>query len=315
MSNSYIFTRGGLSVIINGKPYSVEQSHSNYPNVIEALRERRFDDIPDLINRVEAVQKYLDQDLSNSDVTVDVDFSIVYYKGVEVHNTVCDQILKMMDEGFSIKPLTAFLANLMLNPSKKAIDELYRWMTVNGFTITEDGYIIAYKRVKDDLTSFHDSKTKHEVGKEVEMPRGMVDDRSNVTCSTGLHFCSHTYLPQYCAGSGRVLILKIHPRDVVSIPEDYNDSKGRACKYLVLDELVDDARKVVEEKPVVTQSVITEQTDLNKTSEYKDGYERGYKDGRGKKKKMQQEEFFDFEFESGYQAGYGDGRKKNPKLY
>jgi hypothetical protein len=33
------------------------------------------------------------------------------------------------------------------------------------------------------------------------------------------------------------MILKINPRDVVSIPVDYNDSKGRCCRYEVIGEL------------------------------------------------------------------------------
>jgi hypothetical protein len=33
------------------------------------------------------------------------------------------------------------------------------------------------------------------------------------------------------------MILKINPRDVVSIPNDYNDTKGRACRYEVIDEI------------------------------------------------------------------------------
>jgi hypothetical protein len=33
------------------------------------------------------------------------------------------------------------------------------------------------------------------------------------------------------------VILKINPRDVVSIPSDYNNSKGRACRYEIAGEL------------------------------------------------------------------------------
>jgi hypothetical protein len=36
------------------------------------------------------------------------------------------------------------------------------------------------------------------------------------------------------------MILKINPRDVVSIPSDYNNSKGRTCRYEVIDELAVD---------------------------------------------------------------------------
>jgi hypothetical protein len=35
----------------------------------------------------------------------------------------------------------------------------------------------------------------------------------------------------------RTVIVKIHPRDVVSIPNDYSKSKGRACRYEVIGEL------------------------------------------------------------------------------
>jgi hypothetical protein len=38
-------------------------------------------------------------------------------------------------------------------------------------------------------------------------------------------------------GGERIVILKINPRDVVSIPTDYNNSKGRACRYEIIGEL------------------------------------------------------------------------------
>jgi hypothetical protein len=77
------------------------------------------------------------------------------------------------------------------------------------------------------------------VGRVVEMERNTVDDRAENTCSTGLHFCSQHYLSHF--GGARTMILKINPRDVVSIPSDYNDSKGRACRYEVVGELGVDA--------------------------------------------------------------------------
>ena len=69
----------------------------------------------------------------------------------------------------------------------------------------------------------------------VTMERNAVDDDKDRTCSSGLHFCSKDYLGHF--GGERIMILKINPRDVVSIPSDYNDSKGRACRYEVIGEL------------------------------------------------------------------------------
>jgi hypothetical protein len=67
------------------------------------------------------------------------------------------------------------------------------------------------------------------------MERNAVDDNKDVTCSAGLHFCSRSYLDHF--GGDRIMILKINPADVVSIPSDYNDAKGRACRYEVIGEL------------------------------------------------------------------------------
>jgi hypothetical protein len=69
----------------------------------------------------------------------------------------------------------------------------------------------------------------------VSMERNLVDDDQNRTCSTGLHFCSQDYLRSF--GGERIVILKINPRDVVSIPNDYNDSKGRCARYEIVDEI------------------------------------------------------------------------------
>jgi hypothetical protein len=38
-------------------------------------------------------------------------------------------------------------------------------------------------------------------------------------------------------GGARTVIVKINPRDVVSIPTDYDNSKGRACRYEVIGEI------------------------------------------------------------------------------
>ena len=79
-------------------------------------------------------------------------------------------------------------------------------------------------------------------GKIVEMARNEVDDNMHNTCSTGLHFCSKEYLDHFGKvrdgkKKDRVVILKINPADVVSIPADYNSTKGRACRYEVIGEL------------------------------------------------------------------------------
>jgi hypothetical protein len=60
-----------------------------------------------------------------------------------------------------------------------------------------------------------------------------------------LHFCSQDYLPHFGNGyDSRVVIVKINPADVVSIPSDYNNAKGRACRYEVVGEIGNDGDKI-----------------------------------------------------------------------
>jgi len=90
----------------------------------------------------------------------------------------------------------------------------------------------------------HTGTFDNSVGKICEMHRNQVcDDKDNV-CSYGLHFCSIGYLPHYASSDGtcRTMIVKINPRDVVSIPRDHNNSKGRCCRYEVVGEYTEDWR-------------------------------------------------------------------------
>jgi hypothetical protein len=131
--------------------------------------------------------------------------------------------------------MASFMENLMSNSSKRAVDELYGFLEKNNLPITPDGHFLAYKRVRDNYFDVHSGTMDNSVGKIVEMERNEVDDNKDRTCSAGLHFCSHSYLGHF--GGDRVVIVKINPRDVVSIPSDYNDSKGRACRYEVIGEV------------------------------------------------------------------------------
>ena len=84
------------------------------------------------------------------------------------------------------------------------------------------------------------------------MPRNKVDDNRDRTCSYGLHFCSMSYLPAYYGGRGRVLLVKIDPADVVSIPSDYDNAKGRAMRYQVVGEHTKNEQTEAYTTPVAT---------------------------------------------------------------
>ncbi len=53
-----------------------------------------------------------------------------------------------------------------------------------------------------------------------------------------LHFAAYDYAKNSYRGA-HIVVVKINPADVVSIPNDYNNQKGRCCRYEVIGERKD----------------------------------------------------------------------------
>jgi hypothetical protein len=163
--------------------------------------------------------------------------SKVFYKEREMAGVLTSRLIEMYQDGFPVEPLILFMENLMANPSKRAVEELYGFLEKGNLPLTPDGHFLAYKKVRKDFLDIHSGTMSNAPGSVVEMERNSVDDNMNNTCSTGLHFCSKEYLNHFGGSDSRTVILKINPRDVVSIPADYNATKGRTCRYEVIGEL------------------------------------------------------------------------------
>jgi hypothetical protein len=203
------------------------------------------------------------------------------------------------------------MENLMQNPSYRSVNELYGFLEANNLSITPDGHFLAYKKVRENYTDVHSGKFDNSVGKVCEMERNLVDDNKDNTCSFGLHFCSEGYLKHF--GGDRIMIVKINPRDVVSIPTDYNNSKGRTCRYEVVGEVGLDASDATEfTKPV--------QANANsvKAPEPKVGtgdYARGYEDGYIGRDYSNNDPVWSQNYEDGYNDGQMDKEWNRPQRY
>lgn len=226
----FTVTPTSIMMMVKGKTYTITQdSHPNYTKIREALKNKEYDVAKDLVDVAVSINNF-----GQGQITVQN--GSIYYAGQPLHNALTSRVLQQMNEGFDVQPMLTFLENLMQNPSKRAVDELYGFLEQNSLPITEDGHFVAYKRVRDDFKDFYTGKMDNSVGAEVSMSRNQVDDDKDRTCSQGLHFCSLEYLPHYHSNQGRIVIVKINPADVVSIPSDYNNAKGRACRYVVIEE-------------------------------------------------------------------------------
>jgi hypothetical protein len=228
MAYPYLIQGKNITVVIGTNSHTITSSHICYDRIKEAIKANDWDSVKDLIEPKKVVLNY-------GQGNVEIQGEKLFWKGAEMHNALSKRMIAMLQEGFPVEPLVLFMENLMQNPSKRAVTELYGFLEKNSLPITPDGHFLAYKRVREDFLDCHSGTMDNSVGRIVEMERNQVDDDKDRTCSTGLHFCSMSYLNHF--GGARTVILKINPRDVVSIPSDYDNSKGRACRYEVIGEL------------------------------------------------------------------------------
>ena len=287
MAYPFMIQGSNIVVVIDNKPHAISKTHITYQKVLDAIKANDWDTVKDVIDPKKVVLDY-------GQGNVSVQGEKLMWKGDELHNSLSRRVIQMLQDGFPIEPMVAFMDNLYLNPSKRAVDELYGFLEKNSLPITPDGHFLAYKKVKFDYTDVHSgtclNKPAHlltaedlakiaepagavTVGVEsvdgvdttvLSMARNAVDDDQNRTCSAGLHFCSKEYLAHF--GGERIVIVKINPADVVSIPNDYNDSKGRTARYAIVDEIdkdkADEAFAKVVQAEADRQASITADKDL-----------------------------------------------------
>jgi hypothetical protein len=263
----YILQGSNIVIVVDGKPHTVNKTHISYEKLRDAIKANDQELVRELINPRAIVVKY-----AKGNVSINGDEFM--WRDTPMNTTLGNKMIAMLKEGFPVDPLVEFMHNLMQNPSKRAVDELYGFLEKGQLPITPDGYFLAYKKVNDNYTDCHTGKISNHVGAVVEMERNAVDDNRDQTCSTGLHFCSQEYLKSF--GGARTMILKINPRDVVSIPKDYNDSKGRCCRYEVIGEL-DAAPEQAFTRPVQTNAEGIKRVEPKTgSSEFYAGYSAGF---------------------------------------
>lgn len=247
--NYIISAKGNITLNIDGKPRIISKNHVNYDDIRDALKAADIDAALDLID----VERGLKIAFNNRDITIEN--GEIYFRGKVVKNVLVDKIIKFYRDGLPFEPLVRFFENLMLNPTEYAVNELYGFLEAKGFALTDDGCFLAYKRINSDWKDFYTDKMDNSIGTVVKMERKEVDADRNRTCSNGLHVCSEDYLPYYHNGQGRTVIVKVNPKDVVSIPADYNNTKMRCCEYVVLQEVASTSDLRSEDTPMAIGDV------------------------------------------------------------
>jgi len=229
-----IVTKDGINFMLGSKPYHVARTDPHFEDVYNAVKNDADDwEIEEILNRVKNQLGKL-QDLSPR---LSFDGAVIWFNGEILRNYAADRLLAMLASGDPIDPVVNFLENLLENPSKTVVDNLYSFLEHGRIPLTQDGHFLVYKAINKDWTDIYTGKFDNSIGAKPEMVRNKVDEDRNRTCSTGFHVCSYDYLPHFAHADGHVVVCKVNPADVVAIPNDYNDTKMRVCRYEVISEV------------------------------------------------------------------------------
>jgi len=236
--------RNHWTVIVNNKAYQFDPSSEFYDKLVECVK---TDDAETLVNLIDKERIITEWSFEN----FKVEDGVLRYNGETIADTLAERILEMIEQGFDYMPMLAFVKNLYANVSMRSVDELYKFLEHKHLPITPDGCFIAYKGViahagstiKDkmgrdvasgDLVDKYTGKSyRNNVGDVNSTPRRCVNDDANVGCAEGLHVGSLKYATDYAAGS-TVVLCKVNPSHVVSVPHDCECQKVRVSEYEVI---------------------------------------------------------------------------------
>lgn len=231
----YLLTPSCLVVIRNEMPLTIDKSHKNYDRIKQALNDKKWSLMFDLIDMKNTITKF-------SVGRVVVEDGQVLLDGEAVNGKIVNRLVNLLlEENLDqLDALAKFLDNLDENPDHNIVSRVFDFMQANDIRIDKDGNMLCYKRVVMVDGKHMDTYTKtidNSPGQIVTMKRNKVNRNDNETCSHGLHVASYSYMNSY--SGDRILICKVNPRDVVSIPTDYNNAKMRVCRYEVLKDVTE----------------------------------------------------------------------------
>jgi hypothetical protein len=265
---NYITNASAIILILsNGERIRVEKTDKNYAkilNVFSLPKDEQEATVLGIVNPLNAFKA------NGFIITGDN----ITFQGNPLPKSLVTKVLSIVRDGLPIEHFEKFWENLKENPSAQSVAELTDFLSYKELPITEDGYLIAYKGVMDNYYSSTGNKDTvvlqgtvndqgqiyNGVGEIIEVARNCVDDDRSNECSFGLHCGSLDYARGFAS---RMVLVKVNPRDVVSVPKDYSFQKCRVSKYEVVSDFVEEIiTSVVDERGGDTLETIDDDTEV-----------------------------------------------------
>lgn len=237
----FIINNTGIVFFHQNKPVKICKSSNQYPRILNAFNLPKEEQEEAVFAILQQTTGFFESD--GFTVTPDE----VFYQGEVMPLALASKIRAILEEGLPVSLFAKFWENLQQNPSANSVRELYDFLAYKELPITEDGCFLAYKGLDKNYWSISGNTTTkvlkgqvnnsghiyNGVGEEIEVRRWDVDDNRENHCSFGLHVGSLDYAQGFSRSS--VVVVKVNPKDVVSVPSDYNCQKCRVSAYKVVE--------------------------------------------------------------------------------
>ncbi|MFW6272321.1 MAG: hypothetical protein ACOC2U_00910 [bacterium] len=227
----WVTTGKYLTVVLDGKPTTVAKGTSKYKKAMQYIFKNDVDGL-----RTYMFPKKRIENFTNGEFTIK-NGAVVDSNKQELHPELQKKIAEFSKSGKGYKAIKKFIENINLNPSENSKAQFFEFFKANNFPITHDGHILCYKYVRknDDgnLVDSYSGNYNNNVGQIVVMDRDKCDSDRNVTCSAGLHVAAYEYANS-CGSGSTIIEVKVNPKDIVSVPYDYDNQKIRCCRYEVM---------------------------------------------------------------------------------
>lgn len=273
-------TQGHVTFFVNNRPVRFDKSDEKYVRAI-ALFNLPADEQEEALERLvsgSVLPNSIKEAVQEGFVIVG---DSVSYQDERLPQVLANKVLALIAENLPVDSFVKFWANLRQNLSYTAIIELYDFLSYKALPITEDGCFLAYKGVDFNYYSVtgnvetrvlqgetdNGGHIYNKIGTRIEVDRRDVCDDRTRGCAPGLHAGSLDYARGWGA---KTLIVKINPKDVVSIPSDCAYQKLRCSAYEVVAEFVEEILAPVvnsELQPVVSEELVEAKAEETKATE------------------------------------------------
>lgn len=221
----------------NGDEINIQKDKR--PDLYESVSKLIIDgDQEALVKSFLSIKERLEK-ISNDTITVEQGKIALKGETIAIPEAIGKKLLEIEAAGGDFLPLLRFWRKLQQNPDQRCIDQLYTFMLKNNIPLTEQGDIVVEKGVDQkrggwpgQLVDCYTGHIDNSIGSEVIMERSKCNSDPNQTCSHGLHVAAPDYVRSTYANK-IILECTVNPKDVVSVPVDYNATKMRCCRYQV----------------------------------------------------------------------------------